>query len=116
MWAAIRMVKGMNEKEPPVIVSRSMSDSQFARLTQSVGVGCFVKYYRDFADFSQLDTSLIRKMREAEGYTYGACQTRVTKAREIIRAGRGRDVLKLAARSPRVSPTTASAARRFLQD
>jgi hypothetical protein len=60
-----------------MIASRSMSDSQFKRLTQSVGVACFVKYYRDLSDFSQLDAPLIQKMREAEGYTYGACQTRV---------------------------------------
>jgi hypothetical protein len=99
-----------------MIASRSMSDSQFKRFTQSVGVACFVKYYRDLADFSLLDAPLIQKIREAEGYTNGACQTRVVKAREIIRAGRGRDVLKLAARSPRVSLATAAAARRLLED
>lgn len=102
-------------KEPLTgVLAGFMTDRQFKRLVRSVGVSCFVKYLNDLTDLSLADGSLIQKMSEAEGYTYGACHTRVFKAREIIRAGRAPDVLKLASRSSRVSPTTAAAARHLL--
>ncbi len=89
-------------------------DRELNRLVQSIGMACFVKYYKDFADFSRSDSIVVQKIREAEGYTECACATRVLKSRQIIRSGRARDALKRIAQSSRVPAQVANTASQLL--
>ncbi len=46
-----------------------MNDDQLERSLRSIGKGCFVTYYCQFADRTQSDRSLIELLIRQEGYT-----------------------------------------------
>lgn len=83
-----------------------MNDQQLIRTLNSVGKACFVKYYERASDPSL--HQLIREIRDAEGYSPVACQTRASGIRSIvILHGRGKDALAIIANSGKVDAETA---------
>ena len=91
-----------------------MTDEQLARNLRSVGMACYITYHDDLADITKTADSIISVLIEAEGYTPAASVTRVLKSRDIIRAGRDIDALKIIAAAPRVAPRVAEEALRIL--
>ena len=79
-------------------------------------MACYVAYHGDLADYSNSDDTLIIRLVESEGYTRGASLTRVLKSREIIRAGRDQDALRLIALASRVAPGVAEGALQILKE
>ena len=77
-----------------------MNDQQLIRTLNSVGKACFVRYYE-----RAHDASLAQRIRDADGYSPVACQTRASGIRSIvIRHGRGKDALSIIANSRNVAP------------
>ena len=72
-----------------------MTNQQLERNLNSVGKGCFVKYFRQFIDSSLSNTDVAEKMQEEEGYTWKACNSRTSHARSIIKSGRAMDALDI---------------------
>lgn len=93
-----------------------MDDQKLLRNLRSIGMACYVAYHREFADFSNADNTLIGLLIETEGYTPTASATRVIKSREILRAGRDRDALRMITEAPRVAPGVVQEARRILDE
>ena len=76
-----------------------MNEQQLRRTLNSVGMRCFIKYFRQFCDPSLSNEDVAAQIEEAERYPAKACRARTSGARRIIRAGRGRDVLEKIATS-----------------
>ena len=76
-----------------------MNEQQLVGTLKSVGMRCFVKYFRQFCDPSLSNEDIAAQIEEAEGYSPTTCRSRVSSARRIIRAGRGRDALTIIANS-----------------
>lgn len=79
-----------------------MNDVQLERSINSIGKGCFVKYFDDFSNRILSREDLIEKLMKAEGYEESGSKTRATQARRIIDAGRARDALLIVSSSSRV--------------
>ena len=88
-----------------------MNEQQLLRTLNSVGMRCFVKYFRQFCDPSLSNEDVAAQMHEAERYSPKTCRIRVSSARRIIRAGRGRDALTIIANSRADARTRQEAAR-----
>ena len=76
-----------------------MNEQQLVRTLNSVGMKCFVTWFRQFCDPSLSDEDVAAQIQEAERYSPKACRARTSGARRIIRAGRGRDALTIIANS-----------------
>ena len=72
-----------------------MTNQQLEHNLNSVGKGCFVKYFQQFIDSSLSNTDVAEKMQEEEGYTWKACNSRTSHARSIIKSGRAMDALDI---------------------
>ena len=92
-----------------------MNDDKLLRNLRSVGMACYVAYHDKFADFSFPKDMLVPLLVEMAGYIPTASTTRVVKSREIIRAGRDRDALKMISQALRVAPAIAEGARKLLK-
>lgn len=79
-----------------------MDDKQLERHLNSVGKSCFVEYFYRFCDENLEMNSFVEFLMGNEGYTKLASETRVLKARKIIKAGRAMDALAIIANSTRV--------------
>ena len=90
-----------------------MNEQQLQRTLNSVGMRCFITWFRQFCDPSLSNEDVATQMQEAERYSAKACRARVSGARRIIRAGRGRDALTIIANS-RADAWTRQEAARFL--
>ena len=88
-----------------------MDDQQLNRALRSVGMSCFIKYFREFSNLSLSNQSVAEMLMERETYTDKSCISRVGHARSIIRAGRARDALLMIANAANVSGHTAEQAR-----
>ena len=88
-----------------------MNEQELVRTLNSVGMRCFIKYFRQFCDPSLSNEDVAAQIEEAERYSARACRARTSGARRIIRAGRGRDVLEKIARSKADAWTRDEAAR-----
>ena len=88
-----------------------MDDQQLNRALRSVGMSCFIKYFRELSNLSLSNQSVGEMLMERETYTDKSCISRVSKARSIIRAGRDRDALLMIANAANVSGHTAEQAR-----
>jgi hypothetical protein len=93
-----------------------MDDRQLDDCLHSTGKGSFVKYYEMFSDNTRQDDSLMDILMKNENYTEGSSRTKVSRARSIIRAGRGQDALKIIAKSAGVPSEIRDKARLLLQD
>lgn len=90
-----------------------MNEQQLIRTLNSVGRRCFITYFRQFCDPSLSNEAVAAQIEETEGYSSKACRSRVSGARRIISAGRGRDALTIIAGS-RADARTRQEASRFL--
>ncbi len=90
-----------------------MNEQQLIRTLNSVGRRCFITWFRQFCDPSLSNEAVAAEIEEAEGYPASACRSRVSGARRIISAGRGRDALTIIANS-RADAQTRQDASRFL--
>ena len=62
-----------------------MNDKQFDRTLRSVGMECFVTYFRNFADLSSSNADVSDLLKqERRHYTMKSCRSRVSHARAII--------------------------------
>ncbi len=93
-----------------------MDDKQLQRAIQSVGKGCFVKYYKQFKDASRSNEDLIDLLMKNEKYTETASATRVSKSRSIINAQRAKDVLIDITKSERLDDEVKAKARELLRE
>lgn len=90
-----------------------MNEQQLVRTLNSVGMRCFITYFRQFCDSSLSNEDVAAQIKEAEHYTRTTCRNRTSGARSIIRAGRGRDALTIIANS-KADAWTRQEASRFL--
>ena len=74
-------------------IDMEMSDDQLKRNIQSVGKGCFVKYFEKFRDLTQSPEDLVDLLVKEKSFKETASRTRVSCSRRIIKAGRDKDVL-----------------------
>ena len=79
-----------------------MNDDQLERSLRSIGKGCFVAYFRQFADQALPNSHIVELMMRQEGYTENGSRTRVSQARRIIRSGRAEDALRNVIQSERI--------------
>ena len=92
-----------------------MDDKQLERAIQSVGKGCFVKYYELFRDTTRSNDDLVKLLRRQEGYTETACQTRVSHSRRIIQSGNGPKILREILQSDRLDDDVIKKAQELLR-
>ena len=90
-----------------------MNDEQLKRRLQSVGMACFVTYFRNFGDFSLPNEDLAELIRTERGYTEKACRSRISHARSIIKAGRAKDAFAMIANAKNVKPEIREIASRM---
>ena len=88
-----------------------MNEQQLVRTLNSVGMRCFVTYFRQFCEPSLSNEDVAAQIEEAERYTARTCRARVRGARRIINAGRGRDALTIIANSRADARTRQEASR-----
>ena len=98
------------------LICRRLQDMDEQRLTrnlQSVGMGCFVKYFRHFSDAATSGRrgDVLFQMLMSEGFTEKSCRSRISHACGIIRAGRAKDALLMIAGSRKVPADIANQAR-----
>lgn len=89
-----------------------MNDQELERNLQSVGKGCFVKYFGEFASNSPT-SDVVEILLQCEPYTEKSCRSRVSHARSIISAGRAQDALLMIA-DAKVSSATREQAKALL--
>ena len=92
-----------------------MNDEQLDRALQSVGMGCFVKYFHEFSKESQ-SVDVAELLFRNESWTEKSCRSRTLTARRIIRAGRSMDALKRTSAATRVSDSVRDQALRIAVD
>jgi hypothetical protein len=92
-----------------------MNDSKLRLYLNSIGKGCFVKYYGEFQDPAKSNEELIEILTKAEGYADKASVTKVEKSRSIIHAGRGADALLEIAQSTHVEGEVSAQAKKLLK-
>ena len=90
-----------------------MNEQQLRRTLNSVGMRCFIIWFRQFCDPSLSNEDIAVQIEETEQYSPKTCRTRTSGARSIIRAGRGRDALTIVANS-RADAWTRQEASRLL--
>lgn len=93
-----------------------MKQEQIKRNLQSVGMSCFVRYFRMFNDRSISDNAAVETLRREEGYAEGACRTRVSVSRRLIAEGYARPALYMVAHAEKVDETTRKLAHSFLEE
>jgi hypothetical protein len=92
-----------------------MDDKQLLRTIQSVGKGCFIKYYELFRDSTQSNENLVELLMIEEGYTETASRTRVSHSRRIIQSGRAPEILAEIALSARLDYKIIAKAKELLR-
>ena len=90
-----------------------MNDQRLKETLQSIGMECFVTYFREFDNSSLQNKDVIEILMHDEGYTKNSCQTRTSGARRIIKAGRAKDALMIISASSGVLPEIAAKAKRL---
>ena len=94
---------------------KRMNDEQLDRALQSVGMGCFVKYFDEFSKESQ-SVDVAELLFRNENWTERSCRSRVSHARRIVRAGRSMDTLKRIGAATRVSESVRDEALQIAAD
>jgi hypothetical protein len=79
-----------------------MNNEQLNRSINSIGKGCFVKYFHEFSNELNSREDLIELLMNSEGYEESGCITRISQSRRIIKVGRSKDALSIIANSNRV--------------
>ncbi|MBI9050773.1 MAG: hypothetical protein JEZ00_15230 [Anaerolineaceae bacterium] len=92
-----------------------MDEKQLIKAIQSIGKGCFVKYYDYFKDRSLSDINIIELMMQKEGYEESGCKIRVYYSRKIINSGYGPKILSEIAQSTKLDYATITKAKELLK-
>ena len=79
-----------------------MNDDQLERSLRSIGKGCLVEYFCQFADQNLSNGNVIEMLMRQEGYTETGSRTRVSHARRVIGSGRAEDALRNVIQSERI--------------
>ena len=79
-----------------------MTDDQLERSLRSIGKGCFVEYFCQFANQNLSNSDIIETLIRQEGYAENGSRTRVSQARRIIRSGMAEDALRNVIQSDRI--------------
>ena len=85
-----------------------------ADLIRYIGMECFVAYFDLFNDWTLRNRDVAGVIRRDRRCTWKSCQSRTSKSRRIIRAGRATNVLENIITSDRVSNQTRNKAARVL--
>jgi hypothetical protein len=93
-----------------------MKQEQIKRNLQSVGMACFVKYFRLFSDKTITDASAVKTLRGQEGYTESGSRTRVSVSRRLIAQGHARTALSMVTNAEKVDVTTRRTAHTLLNE
>ena len=81
-----------------------MNDDQLKDRLRSIGMTCFVRYFRLFADPSLSNADVTSRLVKREGWApISTLHRRVRGARSIIDAGRARDALMVIKDSEKVA-------------
>ena len=91
-----------------------MNDYQLERTLRSLGMACFVKYFRYFADPS-FSKSKIVEIMDRNGETWSTKASRANNGRRICRENRHKDALQMIACSTNTDHKTRSEAARLLE-
>jgi len=96
---------GSNDPESAGISGgvEQMDDEQLNRSLQSIGMACFVKYFRHFNDTGLSNAQLVDLLIRDERYTESGSRTRVGQARRIIRNQRAREALRIVEHATRIA-------------
>lgn len=92
-----------------------MNDEQLARALQSIGMGCFIKYFEAFNNNDISNDDLIDALMKIEGYEETGVITRVTQSRRIINEDRSIDALILVTTSNRAKDYVISKAQFLIE-
>ena len=92
---------------------RQRGTGSWERNLMSVGMECFVTYFELFNSCNLSNRDIAEQIFRDRDYTWKSCQSRTSKARSIIRAGRTRDALEKIITSNRVSEQTRNKATRI---
>ncbi len=79
-----------------------MNDQQLERALQSIGKGCFIKYFENFSNPNISKEDLIDILMKNEGYMESGCKTRISQSRRIIDSGKTNEALNIILKSERV--------------
>jgi len=79
-----------------------MDSKTLKRVLNSIGKGCFIKYFEEFKDPSNSKEKLIEQISSTEKYDEGATLTRVNSARRIFKYGMENEALDLIINSKRI--------------
>ena len=93
-----------------------MNDDQLYRSIQSIGMGCFTKYFEAFSDLEKSDEDLIEALMKIEGYEDNGAKTRVSQARRILREDRAVDALQKIAESERTESWVVAKAKHLIEE
>ncbi|MBD2069247.1 hypothetical protein H6F93_17280 [Leptolyngbya sp. FACHB-671] len=92
-----------------------MNDDQLYRSIQSIGMGCFVKYFEAFSDREKRDDDLIEALMKIEGYEESGARTRVSQSPRIFRENRAVDALNKIAESERTESWVLAKAKYLIE-
>lgn len=76
-----------------------MNDEQLRRSIQTIGMGCFVKYYEAFSDPSKQEEDLIDALMKLEGYEESGAKARVLQSKRIFREDCAAEALSIIKKS-----------------
>ncbi|MBI9050391.1 MAG: hypothetical protein JEZ00_13300 [Anaerolineaceae bacterium] len=94
----------------------NMNQNQVKRAIQSVGMGCFVKYFEEFLDDNNSVEDLVKLLKEREHYSEAASRSRrVKNARSIIKNGHAHEVLLDITKSDRLDYETIKKAKELIK-
>ena len=93
-----------------------MNNYHLDRSIQSIGMGCFIKYFEAFSDFEKSNEDLIEALMKIEGYEENGAKTRVSQARRILREDRAVDALQKIAESERIESWVVAKAKYLIEE
>src|SRR6516162_5896412 len=94
-----------------------MDDAQLARSLQSIGMTCFINYYKIFEEKSRTEpTFVVNILTKNHISNEAGAKIRVFNVTRIFNAGRENDALNIIAKSLRISKEVRDKARLLLDD
>jgi hypothetical protein len=93
-----------------------MNEEQLLRSIQTIGMGCFVKYFEAFCDTSIKDEDLIDALMKIEKYEESGARARVSQSRRINRGNLTKEALAIISESTRTEPWVVTKANSLLNE
>lgn len=91
-----------------------MTDNQLQRCLQSIGKGCFIKYYSSFANLKLSVEDIVDVLKCNENYDERASKVRVNSARRVFKEKRSLDALAIIVESKRLDKWIVLAASKLI--